>query len=113
MFEYYFNKGFIIFNWDEKNLKILPSEIKDRVGAEVTVNSEKFMICSTTLPATSNKLKNLLVNSNPHSFYTNQQFNDKKEQMITIFSTYVAPQINEIHHPELLQEWKLNLDAAD
>ena len=33
--------------------------------------------------------------------------------MITIFSTYVAPQIKEIHHPSLLQEWKLNLDAAD
>ena len=35
------------------------------------------------------------------------------EQMITIFSTYVTPQIKKIHHPELLQEWKLNLDAAE
>ena len=33
--------------------------------------------------------------------------------MSTIFSTYVSPQIKEINHPELLQEWKLNLDAAD
>ena len=33
--------------------------------------------------------------------------------MINIFSTYVAPQIKEIHHPELLQEWKLNIDAAE
>ena len=33
--------------------------------------------------------------------------------MITIFSAYVAPQIKEIHHPELLQEWKLNLDTAE
>ena len=33
--------------------------------------------------------------------------------MITIFSTYVASQIKEIHHPELLQEWKLNFDAAE
>ena len=33
--------------------------------------------------------------------------------MINIFSTYVAPQIKEIHHPTLLQEWKLNLDAAE
>ena len=48
---------------------------------------------------TSNTLKNLLVNSNYHSSYTNQEFNDKKEQIITIFSTYVAPQIKEIHHP--------------
>ena len=33
--------------------------------------------------------------------------------MITIFSTYVAPQIKEIHHPALLQEWKLDLDAVE
>ena len=33
--------------------------------------------------------------------------------MITNFSAYAAPQIKEIHHPALLQEWKLNLDAAD
>ena len=38
MFEYYFNKGFIIFNRDENYLKILPSQVKDRVGAEVTIN---------------------------------------------------------------------------
>ena len=104
MFEYYFNKESIIFNCDENNLKRLPYEVKDRVGAEVTVNSHKVMICSTTILSTSDTLKNLLVNSNSHASYTNQSFNDKKEQMITIFSTYVAPQIKEIHHPELLQE---------
>ena len=33
--------------------------------------------------------------------------------MITIFSTYVGPQIKEIHHPELLTELKLNLGAVE
>ena len=33
--------------------------------------------------------------------------------MITIFNTYVTPQIKEINHPAFLQEWKLNLDAAE
>ena len=91
MFEYYFNKEIIIFNFDEKNLKRLSSQVKDRVVAEVTINSDKFMPCYTTIPSTSNTLKNLLVNSNYHSTYTNQEFNDKKEEMITIFSAYVAP----------------------
>ena len=58
-------------------------------------------------------MKNLLVNSNYHYSYTNREFNDKKEQMITIFSTNVAQQIKEIHHPALIQECKLNLDAAE
>ena len=79
IFEYYFNKGFIIFDSDEKNLKRLPSEVKYRVYAEITVNSDRVMICSTTIPSTSNTLKNLLVKSNSHSSYTNQEFNDKKE----------------------------------
>ena len=72
MIDYYFNKGFIIFNCDEKHLKRIPYQVEDRVGAEGTVNSDKVMICSTTITSTSNKLKNLLVNSNYHSSYTNQ-----------------------------------------
>ena len=74
-------------------LKRLPSEVKDRVGAEVTVNSDKVMLCYTTIPSTSNTLKTLLVNSNSHSSFTNQEFNNKKEHMSTIFSAYVAPKI--------------------
>ena len=57
IFEYYFNNGFIIFNCDENNLKRLPSQVKDRIGAEVTVDSEKFMISSTTFTSTSNTLE--------------------------------------------------------
>ena len=78
MFEYCFNKLFIIFNCDENNLKRLPSQVKDRVGAEVTVNLDKVMIWYTNIPSTSNTLKNFLVNSNYHSSYTNQELNDKK-----------------------------------
>ena len=69
MFEFYFNKGFIIFDCDKNNLERLPYEIKDRIGAEVTENSNKVMICSTTIPSTSNTLKNLLLNASSHSSY--------------------------------------------
>ena len=70
--EYYFNKGFIIFDCDEVNLKILPYQVKYRVGAEVSVNSDLVMLFHTTIPSTSNTLKNLLVNSNYNSSYNNQ-----------------------------------------
>ena len=33
--------------------------------------------------------------------------------MIRLFNTYVTPQIKEIYHPEIIQEWKLNIDAAE
>ena len=75
----------------KKKIQRRPSEVKDRVVAEVTVNSYKFMICSTTIPSASNSLKNLLVNAGSHSSYRNQEYNDKKEEMINIFTAYVAP----------------------
>ena len=40
MSEYYFNKGFVIFECDEVNLKRLPFQVKDRFGAEVSVDSD-------------------------------------------------------------------------
>ena len=58
MFEDYLNKGFF-FNCDKNNSEKVPSEIKDRTCAEVTDNSDKFMMCSTTIPSTSNKLNNI------------------------------------------------------
>ena len=67
-----FNKRFVIFDCGEVNLKRLPSQVKDIFGAEVAVSSDLVMLCYTTIPSTSNKLKNLLVNSNYHSSYTNQ-----------------------------------------
>ena len=84
MFEYYFNKGFIIFDCDKNNLERIPYEIKDRIGAEVTENLDKVMICSTTITSTSNTLKKLLVNANSHFYNTKKEFNDKKEDIINI-----------------------------
>ena len=71
------------------------------------------MLCFITIPSTSNTLKNLLINSNYHSSYSTIELNTKKEQMGTIFNTYVTLQIKEINHPAFLQEWKLNIDAAE
>ena len=33
--------------------------------------------------------------------------------MSRLFSTYVIPQIKEINHPEIIQEWRLNIDATE
>ena len=86
-----------------KNIKKLPYQVKDRVGAELAVDTYLVMPCFTTIPPTSNTLKKLLVNSNYHSSYTTQEFNTKKEQMSTIFNTHVTPQIKEINHPAFIQ----------
>ena len=33
--------------------------------------------------------------------------------MSRLFSTYVTPKIKEIYHPVIIQEWKLNIYAAE
>ena len=71
------------------------------------------MICYTTIPSTPNKLKNLLLNASSHYSYTQKEFNDKNDEIINILSAYVTPLIKKIYHPALLQEWRLNIDAAE
>ena len=61
IFEYYLSKGFIHLDCDKINLEKLPYEVKYRIVAEVTDDSDKFMIYSTTIPSASNTLKNLFV----------------------------------------------------
>ena len=67
MFEYYLLKGFTYFDLIIINLEKIPNEVKVRNHAEDTDNSDKFMICSTTTPSTSNTLNNLGVNTSFHS----------------------------------------------
>ena len=80
---------------------------------KIQIIPDKVMICSTTITSTSNTLKNLLVNASYHSSYIQTYFNDKKETIISIFSEYVEPLLKYINHPTLLQECKLNIDAAE
>ena len=93
-------------------MKKLPSEVREIINAEDADSSDKVMICSTTIPPTSNTLKKFLVNTSFHSLYIQNECNDRKEDIINIFSAYVEPLIKEINHPVLLQDWKLNLDTS-
>ena len=99
MSEYYFNKGFIQITCDEDHLKKLPLLVKDRVGAEVKVNSYLVVLCYTTITSTSSTLKNLYISKDYHSSYSTETFNNKKKAMSRLFSTNVTPQIKEICHP--------------
>ena len=98
---------------DEDRLKILPVRVKDRVDAELKVNSDLVMLFYTTITSTSNTLKNLFISKDYNSSYSTDNFNNQKEAMEKLFSTYVTPKINEIYHPAIIQEWKLNIDAAE
>ena len=68
MFEYYFSKGLIRLDCYKSYIEKLPYEVKDRIGAELKDSSDKVMICSTTIPSTSNTLKKLFVNASSHYY---------------------------------------------
>ena len=75
MSEYYFNKGFIELTCNEDHLNKIPLLVKQRVGAEMKVNSDLVMLCYTSITSTSNTLKNLVISSNYHSSYSTEKFN--------------------------------------
>ena len=111
--EYYFNKGFIQLTCDEDHLNKLPKLVQQRVVVETKVNSDLVILCKTTIISTSNTLKNLFISSYYHESYSTEKFNTEKEVMSRLLSTYVTPKIKEIYYPEIIQEWKLNIDAAE
>ena len=113
MLEYYFSKGFTLFECNTNNLAKLPNEVKQRIHAEDTENSDQVITCTTTIPSTSNTLKNLAVDKKFHSSYIQGEINGKKYMIINIFSAYSEPLLKDINHPAFLQEWKLNIDAAE
>ena len=71
------------------------------------------MLCYTTTTSTSNTTKNLYISKDYHSSYSTDNFNNQKEAMDRLFSTFVTPQIKEKYHPSIIQEWKLNIDATE
>ena len=71
------------------------------------------MLFHTTINSTSYTLKNLYIGRNYHSLYSTENYNDQTKAMDRLFSTYITPKIKEIYNPEIIQEWKLNIDAAE
>ena len=70
------------------------------------------MTCINKIPSKSNTLKQLLLRKSLHSSYIQNYFNDKEEIKNKCFIINIKPLLEDINHPALLQEWKLNLDAA-
>ena len=70
------------------------------------------MTCMNTITSTSGTLKKLLLNKNLHYSYIKKEFNEKEEIINNTFITYVELFLEDINHPALLQERKLNLYAA-
>ena len=76
-----------------RSLKTNSDKAKERVGAELEVNTDLVMLCNTTTTSISSTLKDLYIGKDYHSFYSTENYNDNKEAMDRLFSTYITPQI--------------------
>ena len=79
----------------------------------LTENTDLVMLFRTTITSTSSTLKNLYIGTQYHSLYSTDNYNDQTEEMDRLFRTYITLQMKEIYHPAIIQEWKLNIDAAE
>ena len=89
--KYYLSKGFSILECNVNNLEKLPNEVKQRIYAEEIDNSEKVITCINTVPSTSDKFNNLLVNKSFRSSNIQIYSNDINGMIIKICSSYVVP----------------------
>ena len=73
MLEYYFSKVFGILECNFNNLAKLTNEVKQRIHAEETDNSDYVMTCINIFPSTSNTLLDLSVSTDSllglHSYW--------------------------------------------
>ena len=91
----------------------IPDLVKERVGVVLSENTDLVMQCSTTITSTSTTLKNLYIGTEYHESYSTNIYSDQTEKMDRLFKTYITPQLKDIYHPAILQEWKLNIDAKE
>ena len=113
MSQYYFNKGFTQLKSDDDHLKKIPELVKERVGEVLKENTDLFILFCTTITSTSSTLKNLYIGTQYHSLYSTDNYSYQTEKIDRLLKTYITPQLKEIYHPEILQEWKLNIDAEE
>ena len=90
----------------------LPIEVKQIIHADEADNSYYVMTCINTIPCTSNTLKKLMLYKSVNYSYIQIEFIEKEEIINNIFRSYVESLLKDINHPEVLQEWKFNLDTA-
>ena len=79
----------------------------------IFLSQTMLLLVPHKFPPYQTTFKRVLLQLDLHSYYIQTIYNGRQKIINNIFSTYVEPLLNDIHHTALLQEWKLNLDAAE
>ena len=88
------------------------NDAKQRIHAVNMHDSDYVMTFTKSIISISNTLKKLWIHSDLHSYYIQTIYSGKEEIINNVFIKYFETLLDDINHPELVQEWKLNHDAA-
>ena len=61
----------------------------------------------------SNTIKTLRIQKKLHLIYKQDFYKDYHKEIYELFTKYLVPITDDLDHPELIEEWKQNLDAVD
>ena len=111
--DYYLSKGFVILEHGSKQLSSVLNDVKLVIQAIDKDNIDYVMECTTEFSSVANIIRKLYIQSPLHYVYQQKHYHDKQKEMDALFDEYQIPSFKNIDHPTLIQEWKLNLDAAD
>ena len=70
------------------------------------------MACTTASYSVANTIKNFRIQSLLHNFYQQNLYPDKQEVMNELLHRCHLPLLKYIDHPELITEWKQNIDSS-
>ena len=109
---YHLLKGFVIIEYNSKHLISVPNEVKQRIHAIDKQKTDHVLVCHTEISSLANTLNILHAQSNFHTGYKQNLYNDKRDKYDELFYHYHLSLLKYIDHTALIQEWKQNLDAA-
>ena len=90
----------------------MPLRVEKIINAEYLYKNDIVIAWYREIPSAANNLKSINLCNRFHTDFVPTYYNDKGDAFTYLFGKYIKPYTKEIDHPELIQEWRLNLDTA-
>ena len=110
---YYLSKDFVTLNWDSQALKNIPLRVKQLIYDVNMIDSDAMMICSTAITSAENTLKNIYLSGTVLNEFMSAYYDDNNDSFEMLFQQYTASAVKKLYHPDIVEEWKDNMEKED
>ena len=102
-----------MLDYDSQALKNVPLRVKQHIYPVNMFDNDYLTRCITKITSIANTLKNIPLGGTILNEFTSTYYNDNNDSFEMLFQKYTASAVNIIYHPEIIKEWKYNIDSAD